>query len=255
VKLGSWQQYLAMRQGILAFREEHAALFSNDLGAIAGFLFGVGSDRYPLPPSEANPAELERWRRDLEQVRQEAAASQRAAREREDADHTHTEIQGWLRDLGSALGFVPYIAANDRTRLWQGGMLGDGCAEPSELPLNVPGIDMVRLIDVLWLTPSRSQVAAAFEVEHTTSIYSGILRMLDLSEGQEASTLTGLFLVAPDEREDDVRKQLVRLAFRGIADLHVRYLPYSELSRNRGQIARFGTGLKPINAIAKDLVA
>ena len=134
-------------------------------------------------------------------------------------------------------------------------MLGDGCAEPNELPLNVPGIDMVRLIDVLWLTPSHSQVAAAFEVEHTTSIYSGILRMLDLSEGQEASTLTGLFLVAPDEREDDVRKQLVRPAFRGIADLHVRYLPYSELSRNRGQIARFGTGLKPINAIAKDLVA
>jgi type II restriction enzyme len=60
-------------------------------------------------------------------------------------------------------------------------MLGDGCAEPNELPLSVPGIDMVRLIDVLWLTPSRSQVAAAFEVEHTTSIYSGILRMLDLS--------------------------------------------------------------------------
>ncbi len=255
VKLGSWPQYLAMRQGIFTFLEQHPSSFSNDLGAIAGFLFDVGSDRYPLPPSESYPAELERWRRDLEQVRQEAAATQKAARERDAADHTHTEIQAWLRDLGTSLGFVPYIAANDRTRLWQGGMLGDGCADPNELPSSTPGIEMVRLIDVLWLSPSCSQVAAAFEVEHTTSIYSGILRMLDLSEGQEASALAGLFLVAPDEREDDVRKQLMRPAFRQIADLHVRYLSYSELSKNREQIARFGTGLKPINAITRDLIS
>lgn len=112
---------------------------------------------------------------------------------------------------------------------------------------------MVRLIDVLWLSPGDCHVEAAFEVEHTTSIYSGILRMLDLRLGQGSASLTGLFLVAPDEREADVRKQLARPAFGRIADLHVRYLPYSELNQNREQIARFGNGLKPMYAIARDL--
>ena len=254
VRLGRWEEYLAMRVGILALNAEHARLLSNDLGAIGGFLFDIGSGRYPLPPENTDPADLVWWRTDLAQVRVEAAATAKGSRERDAADHTHTEIQAWLRDLGAALGFTPYIAANDRTRPWAGGLLGDGCASPEELAVDTPGVDMVRLIDVLWLHPTDRTVAAAFEVEHTTSIYSGILRMLDLSLGQETQAVAGLFLVAPDEREDEVRKQLARPAFHRIVDLHVRYLPYSELGRNREAIARFGSGLKPIDAIARDLV-
>jgi type II restriction enzyme len=38
-----------------------------------------------------------------------------------------------------------------------------------------------------------------------------------------------------------------------VADLDVRYLPYSTLAEQRTAIARFGTGLKPIEAIARRL--
>lgn len=41
----------------------------------------------------------------------------------------------------------------------------------------------MRLIDVLWIEQSSQKVAAAFEVEHTASIYSGIVRLLDLALG------------------------------------------------------------------------
>src|SRR3546814_1317359 len=44
--------------------------------------------------------------------------------------------------------------------------------------------DAIGLIDVLWLE-SGGRVAAAFEVEHSTSIYSGIVRMLDLALGTD----------------------------------------------------------------------
>jgi type II restriction enzyme len=44
-------------------------------------------------------------------------------------------------------------------------------------------------------------VAAAFEVEHSTSIYSGIVRMLDLALSGDLHATAGLFLVAPDARE------------------------------------------------------
>ncbi len=58
-------------------------------------------------------------------------------------------------------------------------------------------------------------------------------------------------MVAPDEREDEVRRQLARPAFRAVSDLEVRYLPYGELSRNREAMARFGSGLKSVEAISR----
>src|SRR3546814_17817440 len=42
VKLGRWDEYLAMRRGILELNAAHRSWLSNDLGAIAGFLFDVG---------------------------------------------------------------------------------------------------------------------------------------------------------------------------------------------------------------------
>lgn len=62
-----------------------------------------------------------------------------------------------------------------------------------------------------------------------------------------------LFLVAPDQREDDVRRQLARPAFHAVSDLGVRYLSYGELERNREAMARFGEGLKAVEAIARRL--
>ena len=53
--------------------------------------------------------------------------------------------------------------------------------------------------------------------------------------------------------EDDVRVQLRRPAFRGVSHLHVRFLPYSELERHRDAMARFGSGLKAIEAVARTL--
>ena len=94
-------------------------------------------------------------------------------------------------------------------------------------------------------------MTAAFEVEHTTSIYSGIVRMLDLALSSDLHATGGLFLVAPDGREDEVRNQLRRPAFSRVADLKVRFLPYGELECNKEAIARFGTGMKGIQAIAR----
>jgi type II restriction enzyme len=62
-----------------------------------------------------------------------------------------------------------------------------------------------------------------------------------------------LFVVAPDDRESEVRAQLARPAFRRISELRLRYLPYSELERNREAMSRFGAGLRPLEAIARDL--
>lgn len=252
VKLGRWQEYLVMRDGILAMNEAYRDLFSNDLGAIGGFLFDIGSGRYVPPPLDDAPAALAAWRAELEKSRADVRAQAIQAKASE-SDYKHTEIQGWLRDLGLGLGFAVWIAANDRSRSYKGAKLGDGCA--AELAFTGHGVEAIRLIDVIWLDKRSSDFVAAFEVEHTTSIYSGIVRLLDLALGTESRSLQGLYLVAPDDRELAVRDQLKRPAFSRVADLQVRYLPYSELDANRDAILRFGQGLKPIEAISKLLTA
>ena len=250
VKLGRWEQYLAMRRGILALNSNHRSLLSNDLGAVTAFLFDVGTGRYPLPDREVDGS-IDRWRSDLEHVRAESAASSKAIAAAREADHTHTEIQGWLRDLGRALGFRVWIASNDGARSYRDGRLADGCLQQLPAALVASGAaDAIRLIDVLWLDQA-GDVAAAFEVEHTTSIHSGIVRMLDLALGIDGAAARNFFLVAPDDREDEVRAQFARPAFSRVAELNLRYLPYSELRDHRATIERFGEGLKGVLAISR----
>jgi len=255
VKLGSWEHYLAMREGILELNARYRDLLSNDLGAIAGFLFDIGSGRYPAPPLESEDISDRDWDRRLAEARAEAVKFEKTALQQRDTDRTHTEIQAWIRDLGRALGYRVWIAANDRSRPYAGARLGDGCLDQLPAALaNGAGAESIRLIDVLWLEAGADRVTAAFEVEHSTTIYSGVVRMLDLALSGELHTSAGLFLVAPDSREGDVRAQLRRPAFSRIADLDVRYLPYGELERHRASIARFGTDLRCRTEISHRLI-
>lgn len=254
VKLGSWNDYLAMRQGIISLNDRYRDLFSNDLGAIAGALFDIGNGRYAPPPRDLDEEALARWHKDLAAVRADADRANKALKASKDDERTHTEVQGWLRDLGRALGFQAWVAINDRGRPYDGGRLSDGCRD--RLPDSIEkaqAAEAMRLIDVLWIEAGTERVAAAFEVEHSTSIYSGIVRMLDLALGLADQTSHALFIVAPDAREKDVREQVLRPAFTRVADLQVRFISYGDLATHRGEMARFGQGMKAIEAIARRL--
>ncbi len=252
LKLGRWDHYLSMREGVMRLNAEHRSHLSNDLGAAAGLLFDIGSGRYEAPPRENDPLAAQAWQGDLARVREETAAQHRQWTLERESDTTHTEIQGWLRDLGLSLGFQVWIAANDRSREYLDGRLGDGCLEG--LPAGLDGAaESVRLIDVIWLDTVGERVVAAFEVEHSTSIYSGIVRMLDLALGCALGADTAMFLVAPDDRRDQVAQQLRRPAFSRVSELGIRYLPYGELRLHRAAIGRFGTGLKPILEVSQAL--
>ena len=182
VKLGRWDQYLAMRAGMLRLNQDYRDLLSNDLGAIAGFLFDVGTERFSAPPVTDGDAAREAWLADLSKARETAKKLEGSIAAARENDRTHTEIQAWLRDLGLALGYKVWVAANDRGRTYDGSRLAAGCLDT--LPASIEslsGVESIRLIDILWIEPDDTRVIAAFEVEHTTSIYSGIVRMLDLA--------------------------------------------------------------------------
>ena len=122
------------------------------------------------------------------------------------------QVQAKLAEIGAAMGFRIWIPRSDRGRLRE---LVSGTTSSvflEDLPLNYDEttLDTIEQIDVLWLK-GRSIVRAC-EVEHTTVVYSGLLRMADLLALQPNMDIR-LHIVAPDERRDKVFREMLRPVF------------------------------------------
>lgn len=124
----------------------------------------------------------------------------------------HTEIQWLLLKLGADLGLDVWVARNDRGKRFRNNRLADLPGMRTELPRQFDEAtqSIIELIDVLWLRGNA--ILASFEIESTTSIYSGLLRMADLVAMQPNLNIP-LYLVAPEERRDKVIAQVNRPAF------------------------------------------
>lgn len=121
------------------------------------------------------------------------------------------QIQALLARIGSRMGLKIWLPRNDRRGVlkdWN----TDNDALVETLPLNYDEttIKTIEQIDVLWLRGRA--IVRAFEVEHTTSIYSGILRMADLLALQPNMNIK-LHIVAPYARRDKVFQEIQRPVF------------------------------------------
>lgn len=163
----------------------------------------------------------------------------------------HSEVQWMLAQIGQKLGLKVWIASNDHGRTWNGQRLGE--LSISELPNLGIGEDaqkIVNLIDVLWLR-GNNQLVSAFEIESSTSIYSGVLRMSDLS-----TTCPNLsfpcYIALPAEREQEVIRQLSRPTFQAL-ELHRRcaYFTLENLKTELEPILKWARDADCIRQLAK----
>jgi len=113
----------------------------------------------------------------------------------------HTEVQALLLQLGSEMGFDIWVAKNDRARSYNGLRFAENPRMKAALPLQFDEATnrTIELIDVLWL--QGNAIVAAFEIESTTSIYSGLLRMADLFATDVA--LSSLRATVPESFSSD----------------------------------------------------
>lgn len=125
---------------------------------------------------------------------------------------THEEIQFLLLKLGSDLGLSVWAAKNDRNKEYKGISFQSIPNMLSELPMRFDEASnrTIELIDVLWL--DGDSIVEAFEVEHTSAIYSGLLRMSDLITMQPNLKIN-LYVVAPESRRDKVIAEVNRPTF------------------------------------------
>jgi len=129
-------------------------------------------------------------------------------------DRTHSKIQWALIQLGRAEGCSVWIPPNDRNLSYEKQSFASYTLE--RLP-NF-GFDentrrIVQNIDTLWLT--KNVIRKAFEIESTTQIYSGLLRLNDLVLAQP-NNQTELYIVAGRNRREKVQAQLLRPSFQSL---------------------------------------
>lgn len=145
---------------------------------------------------------------------------------------SHTEIQWLLLKLGQEMKLDVWVATNDRTRQFNGNRFDTQPKLLRRLPQRFDEATQrtVELIDVLWL--KGQAIVAAFEIEHTSSIYSGLLRLSDLL-AMQPDIDTPLYIVAPDERQRKVILEINRPTFSKATNLAERcgYIPYSALRK------------------------
>jgi hypothetical protein len=167
--------------------------------------------------------------------------------EKEASFREHTEIQHVLLKLGSDMGFDIWVARNDRNKKHLGEVFAELPKIKESLPLQFDDATnrTIELIDVLWL--QGNAIVAAFEIESTTSIYSGLLRMSDLITMQPNLNLP-LYLVAPDDRRNKVISEVNRPTFsRLIPPLYemCRFISFSTLREEIPKVRSIVRYLKP----------
>ena len=152
-------------------------------------------------------------------------------------DFTHSQIQTFIGSIGLIKGYDIWIPPNDRSKLdWN---LTERFSCRNELPSRYDKIDdVVREVDVVWLQRGSSEFKAMFEVEHSTPIYSGLLRFNDLHL-IERHLKPKFSIVSNDIRRSLFLRQINRPTFKmsGLSDI-CNFLEYKDVyswfNRTRG---------------------
>jgi hypothetical protein len=164
----------------------------------------------------------------------------------------HVRMQWILARLGLKAGERVWVPAGDQKRLRKSYGFEDFDAEFTA------GIDLphsyVENIDVVWKQEFR--IGAAYEIENSTSIYSGLLRFADLNI-LAPNTTYPMFVVAPANRKNRLREQLRRPVFQGLKlGSKVHFLSYEKVQEIDEFFAASNTGLNVDLVVGKsELVA
>jgi hypothetical protein len=155
---------------------------------------------------------------------------------REARDLTHAQVQTLLAGIGHFKKYHVFVPEQDAGRLdWN---LTERFALRGSIP---SGFDQVQgilsCIDVVWVARGGEAIEGLFEVEHSTTVYSGLLRFNDvLLTDPKVSRFS---IVSNETRRALFSRQLFRPTFRksGLSEL-TSFLEYSNVLDWHRRVAR-----------------
>jgi hypothetical protein len=149
---------------------------------------------------------------------------------------SHSQIQTLLGAIGASKNFDIWIPSRDREALdWS---IADRFRCLDRLPHGYEAAHFIlQEIDVLWAQKGSNQLKALYEIEHSTPIYSGLLRFNDI---RLVSPSVDRFVVVSNEtRRSLFVKQLKRPTFQtsGLSDI-CTFLEYGDVYEWHNRIRR-----------------
>lgn len=247
MKLGSWANFMQMREDIIGCNSNSINILSKDLGAISGLLFEIGLGRIVIDKNVDQV--LENEKKKIETVQRKRHKEMELEQEEE---RLHTKIQYLLIKMGNALGYDVCVASNDRSKSFEDQKFSFICIpELPEIEASPEVLRTIGLIDVLWFDRDSKAIICAFEVEKSTSIYSGILRLVDMTLTL-SNNKTMICLLAPNEREKEIEAQLRRPSISAVTDNRISYILFSDLLEHCESICKFGDDYTILKKICRE---
>ncbi|GMO29828.1 MAG: hypothetical protein Pg6A_18370 [Termitinemataceae bacterium] len=140
----------------------------------------------------------------------------------DDTPLTHSDIQAKLLLIGSYLNYRTYTPDRGKQSIY--GLLGDLCSE-KEIPSDsIPtmSLDTVRYVDVIWFD-DEGYPTHAFEVEHTTDITKGLLRLYQIHKLH-----IKMYIIADNTNKDKFQREIHKSPFYKIRQDYI-FRNYQEL--------------------------
>ena len=159
-----------------------------------------------------------------------------ARRLRQPLDLTHCQVQTLLGGIGNSKGYDVWVPASDV------GTLDWSLTKPFSLRKGIPaGFELVRdilsEIDIVWVARGRETITGLFEVEHSTPVYSGLLRFNDILLTEPK--VSRFSIVSNDTRRALFARQLRRPTFMksGLSEL-TSFLEYANVVDWHARVTR-----------------
>lgn len=151
------------------------------------------------------------------------------------SEFSHAQIQTFLGAIGTAKSYDIWIPPTDRPKLeWS---LAERFECRDSLPYSFVSImEILQEIDVIWIERGSSNLRALFEVEHSTPIYSGLLRLNDIHL-VSPNPRPRYSIVANDARRSLFVRQINRPTFQtsGLGEL-CTFFDYVDVARWHSRI-------------------
>lgn len=144
----------------------------------------------------------------------------------------HLQLQYQIADWGLKNGYRVHIAINDKKKIKE---------KLSNILNDIPKfhsdeiVKIAKRIDVLFFEKERNILTHAFEVEHTTDIYSGLLRLNDIVVSYPADNVK-FFIISKEKNEEKFNRELERPSFNLLRKLECSFLNYKEVDEEWKEI-------------------
>lgn len=198
-------------QGFSMIKEETVEVFAKHYGDLFGVLKTLEKKEEVIPIPEE--------KKKVEEIVEEQIES---------APSEHVEMQWRLIRLGKLANLDIWVPRADQNKEYEGHKFRDIVLPDFHESLDVP--PTIKNIDVVWKFGPYS-IKSAFEIEHSTAIYSGILRLSDLRAETPNSTYP-LFIIASEDKRRKVFNELLRPTFTDSAlrlNEVIRFLSYNRI--------------------------